>query len=120
LEGVECNDRFLECCADVDIASISKGEEERFTKPVSDHLGRKITPPDFRKGRQTALARELLKPKYHAYGFRTVDPTFPKSCTNSVCNQQIKNSRRCQKTERKVILYGYGYGLEMSLAFNLL
>ncbi|MBT6501480.1 MAG: hypothetical protein HOK67_16410 [Deltaproteobacteria bacterium] len=72
-EGVACNDRFLECCADVDIASISDGEGERFTKPVSDHLGRNITPPDFRKDRQTALAKELLKPKYHAYGFRTVD-----------------------------------------------
>ena len=50
-----CNDRFLECCADVDIASISDGEGERFTKPVPDHLGRNITPPDFRKDRQTAL-----------------------------------------------------------------
>jgi len=63
----------LECCADVDIASISEGNEERFTKPVSDHLGRNVTPPDFRKDRQIALAKELLKPKYHAYGFRTVD-----------------------------------------------
>ena len=57
----------------MDIASISDGEGERFTKPVPDHLGRKITPTDFRKDRQTALAQELLKPKYHAYGFRTVD-----------------------------------------------
>jgi len=36
-------------------------------------LGRNVTAPDFRKSRQTALATELLKPKYHAYGFRTVD-----------------------------------------------
>jgi hypothetical protein len=57
----------------VDIAFISHGEEDRFTKPVSDHLGRNVTPPDFRKDRQTALAKEFLKPKYHAYGFRTVD-----------------------------------------------
>jgi hypothetical protein len=57
----------------VDIASISEDNEERFTKPVSDHLGRNVTPPDFRKDRQIALAKELLKPKYHAYGFRTVD-----------------------------------------------
>ena len=72
-EGVECNDRFLECCADVDISSISKGERELYTKPVPDHLGRNVTSPDFRKDRQVALAKELLKPKYHAYGFRTVD-----------------------------------------------
>jgi len=57
----------------VDIASISEGNEQRFTKPVQDHLGRNVTPPDFRKDRQIALAKELLKPKYHAYGFRTVD-----------------------------------------------
>ena len=30
---MECNDRFLECCADVDIASISEGEKEIYTKP---------------------------------------------------------------------------------------
>ena len=72
-EGVECNDRFLECCSDVDIASISEGERERYTKPIPDHLGHNVTPPDFRKDRQVALAKELLKPKYHAYGFRTVD-----------------------------------------------
>ena len=89
-EGVECNDRFLECCSDVDIASISEGERERYTKPIPDHLGHNVTPPDFRKDRQVALAKELLKPKYHAYGFRTVDllnnlfPIFPKSCTNPV------------------------------------
>ena len=72
-EGVACNDRFLNCCADVEIASISEGEEDSFKQPVPDHLGHNVTAPDFRKDRQTALAAELLKPKYHAYGFRTVD-----------------------------------------------
>ena len=61
------------CCADVEVASISAGEDDSFKNPVPDHLGRNITAPDFRKDRQTALATELLKPKYHAYGFRTVD-----------------------------------------------
>ena len=72
-EGVACNDRFLNCCADVDVASISEGENDSFKKSVPDHLGRNVTAPDFRKDRQSALAAELLKPKYHAYGFRTVD-----------------------------------------------
>ena len=72
-EGVACNDRFLSCCADVDVASISEGEDNSFKQPVPDHLGRNVTAPDFRKFRQSALATELLKPKYHAYGFRTVD-----------------------------------------------
>jgi len=57
----------------VEIASISEGEDDSFKQPVPDHLGRNVTAPDFRKDRQTALATELLKPKYHAYGFRTVD-----------------------------------------------
>ncbi|MDZ7761304.1 MAG: hypothetical protein U5L00_13755 [Desulfovermiculus sp.] len=42
-------------------------------KPVSDHKGRNVTPPDFRKDRQTALAHELLKPKYQVYGFKSSD-----------------------------------------------
>jgi hypothetical protein len=57
----------------VDLASISAGEDDSFKNPVPDHLGRNVTAPDFRKDRQAALAAELLKPKYHAYGFRTVD-----------------------------------------------
>ena len=72
-EGVECNDRFLDCCADVDVASISEGEEQTYTKPIPNHLGQNIPAPDFRKDRQTALAQELLKPKNYAYGFRTAD-----------------------------------------------
>jgi len=69
--GLGCNDRFLNCCADVDISTISDGEEDLFTKPISDHKGRNVTPPDLRKPRQLALCKELLKPKYQAYGFRT-------------------------------------------------
>lgn len=72
-EGVRANDQFLNSCADVDSASISEAEHEAFTKPVPDHNGRNITAPDFRKDRQTALARELLKPRYQVYGFKTAD-----------------------------------------------
>ncbi len=71
--GVGCNDRFLNCCADVDMSSISEQEHGLFSKPAPDHKGRTITAPDFRKDRQKALARELLKPKYQAYGFKTAD-----------------------------------------------
>jgi len=72
-EGVRANDQFLNCCADVDASSISEDEHQAFTKPVPDHKGRNVTPPDFRKDRQTALARELLKPKYQVYGFKSSD-----------------------------------------------
>ena len=72
-KGVECNNRFLDCCADVDVASISEEECDIFTKTVTDPEGRRVSAPDFRKVRQTALAKELLKPKYRVYGFKTAD-----------------------------------------------
>ncbi len=72
-KGIECNNRFLDCCANVDVASISDQECDLFTKPVTDPAGRRVSAPDFRKDRQTALAKELLKPKYQVYGFKTAD-----------------------------------------------
>ncbi len=72
-KGIECNYRLLDCCADVDVSSISDQECNLFTKPVTDPAGRRVSAPDFRKDRQTALAKELLKPKYQVYGFKTAD-----------------------------------------------
>lgn len=71
--GAGCNDRFLNCCADVDLSSLTEDEHEMFNKPIADHKGRNVTAPDLRKDRQKALAHEMLKPKYQAYGFRTID-----------------------------------------------
>jgi len=72
-KGIECNNRFLDCCADVDVSSISEQEQETFIKSVTDQAGRLVSAPDFRKDRQKALAKELLKPKYQVYGFKTAD-----------------------------------------------
>ena len=72
-KGVECNNRLLDCCADVDVSSISDQECHFFTKPVTDPAGRRVSAPDFRKDRQAALAKELLKPKYRVHGFKTAD-----------------------------------------------
>jgi len=72
-KGVECNNRLLDCCADVDVSSISDQECHFFTKPVTDPAGRRVSAPDFRKERQAALAKELLKPKYRVHGFKTAD-----------------------------------------------
>ena len=69
--GLGCNDRLLNCCADVDISTIYDGETDPFDTPIMDHKERKITPPDLRKNRQLALSKELLKPKYSAHGFKT-------------------------------------------------
>ena len=72
-KGVECNNRLLDCCADVDVSSISDQECHFFTKPLTDTAGRRVSAPDFRKDRQAALAKELLKPKYRVHGFKTAD-----------------------------------------------
>jgi hypothetical protein len=72
-KGVECNNHFLDCCADVDVSSIVDQEPDIFTKTLTDPAGRRVSAPDFRKDRQAALAKELLKPKYQVYGFRTAD-----------------------------------------------
>jgi hypothetical protein len=70
-KGIECNNRFLDCCANVDVASISDQECDLFTKPVTDPAGRRVSAPDFRKDRQTALAKELPESvtPVVAYGF---------------------------------------------------
>ena len=34
--GIECNDRMLNCCADVDVASIFESEPDKFSQPVVD------------------------------------------------------------------------------------
>ena len=49
------------------------GEPEIFTKPILDHLNKKVSAPDLRKDRQVALFEELLKPKYSVNGFKTRD-----------------------------------------------
>jgi hypothetical protein len=72
-KGVECNNRFLDTCADVDVAPLVEQEPDLFSKNITDSEGRNIPAPDFRKERQKALTAELLKPKYHAYGFKTDD-----------------------------------------------
>lgn len=72
-EGVKINDRFLDCCADVDVSTISEAEHEKFCSPIKNDKGKKITAPDLRKERQLILLKEFLKPKYRAYGFKTAD-----------------------------------------------
>jgi len=70
---IGCNDRFADCCAHVDLTSIAEDEPDRFTKPVLVGNGKKIPAIDCRKGRQIELLKELITPKYCAYGFRTSD-----------------------------------------------
>ena len=106
-KGVEANDKFLSCCSDVDVSTITEDEHLQFTSPVPDHKGKNIAAPDFRKERQSALARELLKPKYCVHGFKTKDilEALPDSFKNSsqIRHELLKLRVRgvIQKNKRK-------------------
>lgn len=97
--GLGCNNRYLNCCADVDVATISQGEEDLFTQPIPDNRGRKVTPPDLRKPRQLALCKELLKPKYQVHGFRTKELAM-------LLPDHFRNSAQIRYEIRKLIVRG--------------
>jgi hypothetical protein len=97
--GLGCNDRLLNCCADVDLSSICDGEADLFDQPVLDQKDRKVTAPDLRKRRQMALCRELLKPKYSVYGFKTADLKL-------VLNEFFSNSAQIRYEMVKLICRG--------------
>jgi len=97
--GFGCNDRLLNCCADVDVSSIYDGEADPFDQPVLNQKDRKITPPDLRKERQMALCQELLKPKYSVHGFRTID-------LKKVLNNFFSNSAQIRYEMIKLICRG--------------
>lgn len=97
--GVGCNDRLLNCCADVDTATIYDGEADPFDQPVLDHKDRKITPPDLRKERQLALCEELLKPRYSVHGFKTVE-------LKQILDEFFGNSAQIRYEMKKLIVRG--------------
>ena len=70
-KGLDANNKFLNCCADVDLSSLCEVEPDMFSKPVLDHLNHKVPAPDLRKNRQLALIKKLLKIKYSSFGFKT-------------------------------------------------
>ena len=85
--------------AGVDVSSISEGEEDIFTKPVPDHKGRNVTPPDLRKERQIALCKELLKPKYSVDGLKTAH-------LRDALPGSFRNSAQVRYELRKLIVRG--------------
>ncbi|WP_459875886.1 hypothetical protein [Desulfothermus naphthae] len=72
-KGLDANNKFLNCCADVDLSSLCEIEPNMFSKPVLDHLNHKVSAPDLRKDRQLALIKELLKTKYSSFGFKSCE-----------------------------------------------
>lgn len=69
--GLGCKERLANCCADVDLTSIAQEEPEKFSKSVLAPNGKKVPAVDHRKERQMELLKELIKPKYSVYGFKT-------------------------------------------------
>ena len=69
--GMRCNNRFYDCCADVDIKGLDEKEVKRFNHSILNSKGHSVAAPDLRKNRQIALFKELLKPKYCTLGFKT-------------------------------------------------
>ena len=78
--GVGCNERLANCCAQVDLTSIAQDEPAQFSKPVLAPNGKKVPAVDHRKERQLELLKELIKPKYSVYGFKTA--TLQKALAN--------------------------------------
>jgi len=97
--GIGCNDRFYNCCAEIDCASIPDEQTEQFTKPVFDDKGKKIAAPDLRKDRQIALLKELLNPKYSTFGFKTADIL-------ESLNDAFANSAQIRYELKKLIIRG--------------
>jgi len=69
--GARSNSRVIDCFADVDPTCISSEESIILNNSIKTEKGQTIAAPDLRKTRQVALLRELLKPKYCAFNFRT-------------------------------------------------
>lgn len=67
--GLECNNRFANNCAMVDISSIADENIETYTQTVINASGKKIAAPDLRKDRQKALCKELSQARYNINGF---------------------------------------------------
>ena len=79
-----CNERLANCCAQVDLTSLAQDEPAQFSKPVLAPNGKKVPAVDHRKERQLELLKELIKPKYSIYGFKTT--TLQKALPNHFGN----------------------------------
>ncbi len=102
--GIETNNRFMNCMADVDTRSLSDGESEAMNQPFETEKGQKIPAVDMRKERQVALLKELLKQKYSFHGFRTKEllKNLPNSYRNSAeIRYELKKLRARNLVEKK-------------------
>ena len=95
--GLGSNNRMLDCCADVDVATICQDEPDLFDLPIPDKRGNRVAAPDLRKKRQLALMKELIKPKYRADGFKT-------STLQAVLDGHFQNPAQIRYEIRKLIV----------------
>lgn len=95
--GVGCNERFANCCAQVDLTSIASNEPDQFLKPVQAPNGKKVPAVDHRKERQLELLKELIKPKYYVYGFKTAN-------LRDALPDQFRNSAQIRYELKKLLV----------------
>lgn len=97
--GFGCNERLANCCADVDLRSIAQEEPERFSKSFLGPNGKKVPAVAHRKERQRELLKELIKPKYSVYGFKTI--TLKEALAN-----HFENSDQIRYELQKLLVRG--------------
>lgn len=97
--GMGCNDRFLDCCADADPASLHSDAFDLFSRPVTTPKGKKVAAPDLRKERQLSLINELCQPKHAVFGFRTSHLIKP-------LDQHFQNSAQIRYEMKKLTIRG--------------
>lgn len=67
--GLNCNSRYLETLADIDITSLTSDMYEKYQKAIVNAKGVRVAAPDLRKEEQLELFSLLLSDKSVVYGF---------------------------------------------------
>jgi len=68
--GVECNERYLEYCNQINVNTVSDEQLDNFKQTITKSNGKNVAAPDLRKDRQLALLCVLIRPKFVVAPFR--------------------------------------------------
>lgn len=68
--GLECNQRYLDYCKQIDFNSVSTQQLDDLKQSVENSNGKKVAAPDLRKERQLILLKELIRPRFVCAPFR--------------------------------------------------
>ncbi len=68
--GVECNQRYLEYCNQINLNTVSTEQLDNFKQTITKSNGKNVAAPDLRKDRQLELLCVLIRPKFIVAPFR--------------------------------------------------